>query len=80
MKTIVDFLDQELRTALNKDSDLFFIREILKKYKEHGIPSSEVNLLLEDIRSEITDETIEDKVLEVMDIVSGFCSPHMKIW
>ena len=77
---IICSVDCELRAAIYKKADLLVIRYILESYKRHGVKSSEVISLLEEFRLDLVNEAIEDKILEVMDIVSGFCSPHMKVW
>lgn len=75
-----DLLDKELVSAINGNAELGQIRTILKKYKAHGVPASRVNLLLEEMRCSVSNERIEDKILETMDITSGFCSLSMKVW
>ncbi len=37
-------------------------------------------MALETLRSETTNETVEDKIFEIMDLVSGFCSRENTIW
>ena len=59
---------------------LIVFRNILGKYKNRGIQAGEVNLLLEELRRNAGDEATEDRIAEVMDIVTEFCSPHMRVW
>ncbi|HTH61498.1 MAG TPA: hypothetical protein VL689_15235 [Paraburkholderia sp.] len=72
-------LDRELRDALARNYDFNLLRAILVKYREKNFSSESVYSLLEAIRIDVT-EDIEDRVLELMDIVSGFCSPDMRVW
>ena len=80
MRRIIAILDNDLESALSNDVGLIVIRNILEKYKNTGIQAGEVNLLLEELRRNAGDEATEDRIAEVMDIVSGFCSPHMRVW
>jgi hypothetical protein len=36
--------------------------------------------ILEAFRVESPDEAVEDRILEVMDVVAGFCSPRLRVW
>ncbi|CAG2159121.1 hypothetical protein LMG26411_06456 [Cupriavidus numazuensis] len=71
-------LDSELRDAL-KSCELDFLRTILVRYREKGFDSESVYGLLEAMRNNVSDD-IEDKILELMDIVAGFCAPGMRVW
>lgn len=72
-------LDRELRDALERNCDVNLLRAILVKYREKNFSSESVYRLLDALRIGAT-EDIEDRVLELMDIVSGFCSPDMRVW
>ncbi|RQR42800.1 hypothetical protein DIE21_36435 [Burkholderia sp. Bp9140] len=72
-------LDRELRDALEASADFGVLRDILVKYREKGFSSESVYDLLESIRDGVT-EDIEERILELMDIVFGFCSPNMRVW
>ena len=72
-------LDRELRDALEASADFGVQRDILVKYREKGFSSESVYELLESMRDGATSD-IEERILELMDIVSGFCSPNMRVW
>lgn len=72
-------LDQELRDALDKSAKLDVFRTILVKYREKGFSPESVNELLAAMRNGVA-EDVEDRILEIMDIVSGFCAPNMRVW
>ena len=72
-------LDRELCDELEKGGDIASMRPILLKYKDKGFGSESVYKLLGAMRS-CADEDVEDRILELMDIVSGFCSPEMRVW
>lgn len=73
------FLDEELVFALNNGSDIISIREILVRYQESGFSAASLNKFLESMRVG-ADDALEDRILELMDIVSGFCSVSLKVW
>ncbi|OMG71640.1 hypothetical protein [Burkholderia ubonensis] len=80
MTTEIDIvLDWELRDALERNANLDVLRTILVKYREKGFGSESVNELLSAMRNCVA-EDIEGRILELMDIVSGFCAPNMRIW
>lgn len=54
--------------------------QILRHYKLSGGKQEHAQQTLEHLRSTINHEEQEDKILELMDFVAGFCSPHMSIW
>lgn len=56
------------------------LRNILIDMKSHGYSSSQVTSLLENLRSEFDGTNGEDYVLWIMDISTGFCSQHMRVW
>ncbi|MCL4664554.1 hypothetical protein L0Z14_26960 [Burkholderia multivorans] len=72
-------LDQELRDALDKSAKLDVLRTILVKYRDKGFSQNSVNELLATMRNGVA-EDVEDRILEIMDIVSGFCAPNMRVW
>ncbi|WP_165069390.1 hypothetical protein [Paludisphaera rhizosphaerae] len=59
------------------------LREIvsaLRQYQRRGVTRQEIQLALEALRDQARDEAMEDRILEVMDIVSGFCSQENTVW
>ena len=74
-----DRLDNELFFALNNGCDVASMRKILVKYQENGFSAASLHEFLSSMRFGADDE-LEDRILELMDIVSGFCSPFLKVW
>jgi len=72
-------LDRKLRDALEASAEFGLLRDILVKYWERGFSSEAVYELLSSMRDGVT-EDIEERILELMDIVSGFCSLNMRVW
>ena len=55
----------------------------LKQMRTDGLSKEQAIDILEKLRQEYiesNDEEKEDWVLSIMDIVTGFCGAHMKIW
>lgn len=72
-------LKEDLKKGLIND-DLLELRKYMIKYKDTGGNQKETMEILEELRLSAKTEEIEDKMLDLMDFVVGFCSPHMKIW
>ncbi|WP_322066522.1 hypothetical protein [Burkholderia ubonensis] len=80
MTTEIDIaLDRELRDALEKSANLDVLRAITVKCRGKGFDSESVNELLAAMRDD-TVEDIEGRIMKIMDIVSGFCAPIMRVW
>ncbi len=52
----------------------------MRDLRDAGISSQEVLSLLEDLRSRCPVSHGEDRILELMDYVTGFCSADQIIW
>jgi hypothetical protein len=71
---------QNLLDLLNADAALEDFTTLLKLSKEAGKSGDEVYALLQSLRSEVLSEKQEDRILELMDVCLGFCSPQQRIW
>lgn len=72
-------LRSEIDSAISRDESLESISTILKSYKEEGADQSAVKDLLESMRID-ADEEYEDRLLEILDIVTGFCDSRYTVW
>jgi hypothetical protein len=74
-------IDQELLAAIDRHSSLTEAIEILKKYRDAGVTADRVydflNVKLEEYK-EFPEH--DDFIREIMDIVIGYCSPHLVVW
>ena len=52
----------------------------LRQMHHQGVSKNDAWQLLENIRATCGDEEKEDFVLELMDVVSGWCAPSKRIW
>jgi hypothetical protein len=79
----VKFDTRDFRAALTSADPLMELRELVRHELEaHPLGRPYVLEGLEELRSELRDEGLteaEDTVLEVMDFVTGWCSPHMRV-
>jgi hypothetical protein len=73
-------LCKELEGAIMAGHTLRQIVSILREYQRLGIGRDEVRIALESLRERAPDEEVEDRILEVMDVVSGFCSRENTVW
>ncbi|HWE36790.1 MAG TPA: hypothetical protein VG406_09510 [Isosphaeraceae bacterium] len=72
--------ERELTSAVESDAALPKIVEQLREFKHRGVSRQEVYALLESLRENARDDVLEDRILEVMDFVSGFCSADWDVW
>lgn len=73
-------LEDEIKGALQKQASLPMLREIVCQYKQSGGTQQAAYVILEKIRHEQTEESKEDRILELMDFVAGFCAQNQRIW
>ena len=66
--------------AANLKEPLPVLVTALQTYAANGGSQVSAHKVLEELRSEVTTESEEDRVLELLDIVCGFCSLHLRIW
>jgi hypothetical protein len=79
----VKYDTREYHTALASADPLMALREIVRReLRDNHMPREDLLEALEDLRTELRDgerEDLEDIVLEVMDFVTGWCSPQMRL-
>jgi hypothetical protein len=73
-------LSEELEKMISAGLSLRQIVSNLRGYRRAGITRDEVRLSLESLRNRVPDEATEDRILEVMDIVTGFCPQETTVW
>jgi hypothetical protein len=73
-------LEGEIKVAVKKQASLQMLREIVCQYKQNGGTQHAAYMTLAKIRAEQMEEPDEDRVLELMDFVAGFCAQDQKIW
>lgn len=60
--------------------NFMYMYEYLVKCKNNGMSKEIMMEKLERIRSRCDSENEEDMILDLMDFVGGWCSPHMRIF
>lgn len=70
---------QAVRNALASGCSLEEGVALLGEYKEKGVTREQVRAWLQELRAE-ADESSEDKILELLDVVTGFCAPRLRVW
>ena len=73
-------LKQRLNSMSSSDISLQEIASNLRKMKSEGIDREIIQAVLEHLRGEATTATQDDRLLEIMDIVAGFCNPVLRVW
>lgn len=69
-----------MKILLQSDSKLDEISALLKIIKAHGIEKEKIREYLSELRASCVDEDYEDRILEALDIVEGFCNPRYQVW
>ncbi|NHZ66058.1 hypothetical protein [Massilia genomosp. 1] len=86
MKTVIEELDRQLIAAIMQNHGWEQERLLLCAYRNAGVCADDVTVLLEALRVEVAKSTtgeaeiLEDRILDVLDYVSGWCSPSSRIW
>ena len=78
-----DEIKEIIRTLIDNESNDETIYETLVKYKEHGLSQDAMYAIFDSLREEMRnkgEEAKEDKIMEFMDLVTGFCNHKWKIY
>lgn len=73
-------VQKEIASHIAAGADFMQLHQLLTHYKQQGLTAQEVEAELEKLRSSIASELDEDRVLELLDVVRGFCSPLLRLW
>ena len=88
MRQIILELDRALIASIMEDQGWELQRDLLHAYQDAGVGAHEVRDLLDELRAQVRNETadaaqaeiIDDRILDVLDIVTGWCSPSSRVW
>lgn len=75
-----DAVFEGLQEAISSGMPFAQIVATLREYRDRGVKRDEVYTALESLRAKAPDEPTEDRILEVMDIVSGWCPTESTVW
>ena len=78
-ETINDKIVQILNSSKTQEEVLSALRAFVEKLRKEGETKEAVLARMQELRSSVSDEQQEDILLEIMDFLVGWCSPHAKI-
>ena len=64
----------------NQEKSLLEIKEHLINLQNKNVSQDELYSFLEELRSDAKTESEEDRILEIMDLVCGWCSLDLQIY
>lgn len=64
----------------NQEKSLLEIKEYIINLQNENVSQDELYLFLEKLRSDAKTEIEEDRILEIMDLVCGWCSLDLQIY
>ena len=64
----------------NQETSLLEIKEYLINLQNENVSQDELYSLLEELRYDAKTESEEDRILEIMDLVCGWCSWDLQIY
>ena len=79
-QTIIADIDRDLLAALDARAGLLALRAILLRYKASGVTAAQVAALLHELRPATQEWPLEDVILDALDMVTGWCAPHLRVW
>ena len=79
-QTILADIDRDLLAALDARAGLLTLRAILLRYKASGVTAAQVAALLQELRPATQEGPLEDVILDALDMVTGWCAPHLRVW
>ena len=77
--SVSDAFKQAIEAALQRKVWFADFCPILEEFRDKGMSATSALAVLQSLRAG-ADEPTDDLILEVMDIVVGFCSPHLRVW
>ena len=74
--------DKKLLSGIikNQETSLLEIKGYLINLQNENVSQDELYLFLEELRSDAKTESEEDRILEIMDLVCGWCSLDLQIY
>ena len=69
---------QILNRSKTHEEALYALRDLVKKLREEGENKEDILARMQELRSSLSDEQ-QDILLEVMDFLVGWSSPHMRV-
>lgn len=70
----------EVQLALERDAPWDDLASILRDHRDRGLPPRAAYDALEGLRVRAPDAATQDRILDLMDVACGWCSPGRRIW
>ena len=79
---LLSYYDKKILSEIikNQEKSLLEIKEHLINLQNENVSQDELHSFLEKLRSDAKTEIEEDRILEVMDLVCGWCSLDLQIY
>jgi hypothetical protein len=71
-------MENKLKKIIYKENSLIVVSKELRKIKNNGYTKEQVIEYLNRCRIDALEK--EDWILEILDIVEGYCKPELKVW
>jgi hypothetical protein len=73
-------LEERLKALVTGGVGLGPVRDLLSEYALSGGTGERATGILEKMLEEAEDEAVDDAIRDALDIASGWCSPHLRVW
>ncbi|MDJ0364151.1 hypothetical protein QMK33_03230 [Hymenobacter sp. H14-R3] len=73
-------VEEALKQQLWQAGSLVGAVQVLHQFKASGGKQQDALRILAHLRRLVVSEQEEDKILELMDLATGFCQAHRRIW
>ena len=79
---MLSYYDKKLLSEIikNQEKSLLEIKDHLINLQNENVSQDELYSFLEELRSDAKTESEEDRILEIMDLVCGWCSLDLQIY
>ena len=74
-----DAFKNAVDNALQRGAPLDHFVAILIEFRDKGMSADSALSTLRLLRADAGEE-VEDRILEIMDIASGYCAPDLRVW
>lgn len=70
----------QILEKISGDANFIGLHDQLRRYREQGTSLEEMMHCLERLRVRAETVPIEEKILELMNVVSGLCASTIRVW
>ncbi|ROU05469.1 hypothetical protein [Lysobacter enzymogenes] len=73
-------LDAAFARRLDAAAGLDELRGWLCRYRDEGVAAAEMAGYLQALRAAAGEDASHDRLLELLDLATGFCPPPLRVW